>query len=309
MPDLLTRFLNYMSVEKRASPYTVRNYKTDLEGFLAFLEKDRKSIYEVDRAILRRYMVSLQERSVARGSQVRKSSVLRSFFRFLEREGLIATNPALTVILPKREHRLPQFLQRDEVSPLLAAPEDTPLGLRDRAILELLYASGLRVSEVVGLALRDVNLEMGEVWVWGKGSKERIALMGEPAIAALKDYLERGRPKLSSQKGEMALFLNQAGNRLSQRWVQLMVAQYAQAAGLGKRLHPHMMRHTFATHLLDGGADLRSVQELLGHASLASTQIYTHVAKGQLQQDYLAAYPRSLSKQSEGEESKEGEET
>ncbi len=307
---VLRGYLVYLEVEKGVSPYTVRNYRTDVEDFLTFLGREERVLRIVDRACLRRYMVGLQGRGIARGSLSRKASALRSFFRYLERQGEIASNPTLTTVLPKRERRLPRFLDKGEIDGLLvAAADNSALGLRDRAILELLYSSGLRVSEVAHLDLGHVDLHGREVRVWGKGSKERIAIVGRPAIAALERYIREARSQLSPQKGEAALFLNHAGGRLSQRGIQLLVAKHAAASGLEKRLHPHMMRHTFATHLLEGGADLRSVQELLGHSSLASTQVYTHVAKGQLHRDYMAAHPRSQPRPASEKEAGEGGES
>jgi len=198
---------------------------------------------------------------------------------------------------PKLDKRLPTFLTLEEIERLLKAPDlSTPQGQRDRALLELLYASGLRVSEVVSLNLGQIDLDTGEIRVRGKGSKERITLMGKPAINALTTYLNQGRPKLLSKRGSSALFLNRYGGRLTVRSVQKTLEKYAKIANVGKRVHPHMLRHTFATHLLDGGADLRVVQELLGHANLSSTQIYTHVTKSQARKVYLAAHPMARGK-------------
>jgi integrase/recombinase XerC len=188
------------------------------------------------------------------------------------------------------------------VERLLNAPDlSTPKGQRDRALLELLYASGLRVSELVRLDLGEINLDTGEIRVWGKGSKERMVLMGKPASEAVRNYLEQGRPKLLGEKKTNALFLNRYGQRLPERRVQKMLEDYAKKAGIEKRVHPHILRHTFATHLLDGGADLRVVQELLGHAQLSSTQIYTHVTKGQARKVYLSAHPMAKEKKDEPE--------
>jgi integrase/recombinase XerC len=192
----------------------------------------------------------------------------------------------------KLDQRLPSFLTVAEMESLLAAPDTAkPPGQRDRALLELLYASGLRVSELVDLDTGQVNLNTREIRVRGKGSKERVVLMGKPAHQALTDYLNQGRPVLCGNKKTSALFLNRNGGRLTARYIQIMLNEYTKKAGIGKKVHPHMLRHTFATHLLDGGADLRVVQELLGHASLSSTQVYTHVTKSQAKKVYLAAHP------------------
>ncbi|MBA7638033.1 Tyrosine recombinase XerC [subsurface metagenome] len=242
-------------------------------------------------------------RGIAKASIARKLSAIRSFYRYLVREKIIEVNPIKTVSSPKLDKRLPSFLTLAEVKRLLEAPNlSTPQGLRDQALLELLYASGLRVSELTSLELGQINLDTNEIRVWGKGSKERVALMGEPAAEALKNYLEQGRPRLLTARKSNAIFLNRYGQRLPERSVQKILEKYATKAGLKKRVHPHMLRHTFATHLLDGGADLRVVQELLGHARLSSTQIYTHVTKKQARKVYLSAHPLAKEKDNEPED-------
>jgi integrase/recombinase XerC len=303
MQEIFNRYIQYLEAERNASPYTVRNYKDDLLDFLYFLKKkkiDPLNETKVDRHVLRDYLSELVERGIAKASIARKLSAIRSFYRYLVREEIIPKNPVEQVSSPKLDKRLPSFLTQEEMEKLLGAPDlSTPLGQRDRAFLELLYASGLRVSELVGLTLEQIDLESNEIRVWGKGSKERVVLMGEPAAAALKDYLNQGRVELLGKKKSQALFLNRYGQPLPERSVQRILQQYAKKAGIGKRVHPHMLRHTFATHLLDGGADLRVVQELLGHARLSSTQIYTHVTKGQARKVYLAAHPLAREKKDE----------
>jgi len=292
MQEVFNKYINYLEVERNVSPYTVRNYTTDLLGFFAFLRtKGIGSLKEVDRHVLRDYLSHLMEQGFVKASIARKLSAIRSFYRYLLREGMIATSPIMTTS-PKLDKRLPSFLTIEEINRLLEAPDlSTPQGQRDRSLLELLYASGIRVSELVSLNLEQVNLDSHEIRVWGKGSKERLALMGEPAAKALSDYLNQGRLKLLGNKGSNALFLNRYGGRLPERRVQRILEKYANIAGIDKGVHPHMLRHTFATHLLDGGADLRVVQELLGHADLSSTQIYTHVTKSQARKVYLSAHP------------------
>jgi integrase/recombinase XerC len=282
-------------VERHASPYTVRNYTHDLRHFLEFLNIENVATLEdVDRKLLRRYIASLQEQGFEKSSLSRKLSALRSFYFYLMQRNFTSSNPLLTVSSPKLEKRLPSFLSSNEVVRLLETPVNTsPQGQRDRAMLELLYASGLRVSEIVGLDLGNVNIEAREVRVWGKGSKERMVLMGKPAATALDSYIHKGRRELQGNSSTNALFINRYGKRLSERFLQKAISRYALAAGLGKRVFPHMVRHSFATHLLDGGADLRVVQELLGHANLATTQIYTHVTQIQARKVYLAAHPRA----------------
>jgi tyrosine recombinase XerC len=298
MKEIFNRYINHLQAERNASAYTVRNYKADLLDFFHFLnEKKVATLDEVDRKVLRDYLSHLVSKGIVKASIARKLSAIRSFYRYLVREKIIETNPIKTISSPKLDKRLPAFLTLDEVKRLLEAPDtSTPQGLRDRALLELLYASGLRVSELAGLELGQINLDSNEIRVWGKGSKERVVLMGLPAAESLRQYLEKGRPELIGEKRSNALFLNRYGQRFPERAVQKLLEKYAQEAGLKKRVHPHMLRHTFATHLLDGGADLRVVQELLGHERLSSTQIYTHVTKKQARKVYLAAHPLAKEK-------------
>ena len=293
MQEVFNRYINYLEVERNASPYTVRNYTTDLLDFFQFIkDKGIDSLREVDRNVLRNYLLHLMEQGVVKASIARKLSAIRSFYRYLLREEVIPSNPVATTASPKLDRRLPSFLTTDEITRLLEAPDSNkPQGQRDRALMELLYASGLRVSELAKLNLEQINLDTREIRVWGKGSKERMVLMGEPAAKALTTYLDQGRSELSGKKTTRAVFLNRYGERLTERSVQKILEEYAGIAGIGKRVHPHMLRHTFATHLLDGGADLRVVQELLGHASLSSTQVYTHVSKSQAKKVYLSAHP------------------
>ncbi len=301
MQEVFNRYLNYLKAERNFSPYTVRNYTTDLLDFFQFLKtKGVGSLREVDKHVLRDYLAHLADRKLAKASIARKMSAIRSFFGYLVREDIIDTNPAASISSPKLEKRLPSFLTVAETVRLLITPDlAKPEGLRDRALMELLYASGLRVSELVSLNLEQVNLETGEVRVWGKGAKERIVLIGKPAVAALGTYISEGRPRLTGKKATSALLLNRYGERIIARQVEKILEKYASISGIGKRVHPHLLRHTFATHLLDGGADLRVVQELLGHADLSSTQIYTHVTKSRAKKVYLSAHPMAREKSNE----------
>ncbi len=303
MQEVFNKYINYLEAERNASPYTVRNYTTDLLHFFQFLKaKGVDSLKEVDKHILRDYLSYVMEQGFVKASIARKLSAIRSFYRYLQREEIISTNPVATASSPKLDKRLPSFLTINEVERLLEAPDSSkPQGQRDRALMELLYASGLRVSELVSLNLEQINLDSCEIRVRGKGDKERMVLMGKPAARALSDYLSQGRPKLLGKKGSSALLLNPDGGRLSGRRVQTILGKYANIAGIDRRVHPHMLRHTFATHLLDGGADLRVVQELLGHASLSSTQIYTHVTQSQARKVYLSAHPMAKEKDNEPE--------
>jgi integrase/recombinase XerC len=281
MQQVFDSYIRFLEVERNASPYTVRNYRTDLFDFFGFLaDAGLNSLDEVDKQTLRDFLTHLVERNIAKSSIARKLSAIRSFYRYLQREKIISTSPLESTSSPKLDKRLPSFLSADETTRLVESPNTaTPQGQRDRALMELLYASGLRVSELVGLNIEQVNLSTREIRVWGKGSKERIVLIGEPAVEALTYYVKRGRDDMLEGKRNSAIFVNRYGKRLTERMVQIMVEKYASIVGIKKKVHPHMLRHTFATHLLDGGADLRVVQELLGHASLTSTQVYTHVSK------------------------------
>ena len=314
MQQVFDQYINYLTAEKNASPYTVRNYTSDLmggstekgqKGFFQFLRlKGVGMLGEVDRQAIRDYISWLMEQGLVKSSISRKMSAIRSFFRYLVREDLMATNPLERVVSPKRDRRLPSFLSVDETAKLLEAPDtSTPTGLRDRAILEILYASGLRVSELVSLNHNQVNLNTNEIRVRGKGSKERIVLIGAPAASAIKDYLSNSRPHLLGDHSNSAMFVSRQGERLIERRIQKILEKYGRATGIIHRVHPHMLRHTFATHMLDGGADLRVVQELLGHADLSSTQIYTQVSKAQARKVYLSAHPlaRTMEKDEQDE--------
>lgn len=314
MQEVFDKYIKYLEVERNVSPYTVRNYTNDLlgnykrgseKGFFQFLRLRKiDSLDKVDKRILRDYLAYLLEQGIVKASIVRKLSAIRSFYRYLAREGILPKNPIEQAASPRLDRRLPSFLTVEETARLLKAPDlNTPQGLRDRALMELLYAAGLRVSELVNLDLEHVNLDTRETRVWGKGSKERMVLMGELADRALIDYLENSRPKLLGEKKKVvALFLNRNGERLTGRSVQKLLRKYAEIAGIEKKVYPHLLRHTFATHLLDGGADLRVVQELLGHANLSTTQIYTHVTQSRLKKAYMAAHPMAIMEEDELED-------
>jgi integrase/recombinase XerC len=294
----LQAFITYMIIERNASPYTVRNYQREIGEFLGFLETEGVSrLEDVSHSTVRRYVAWLDVAGYQRASIARRLSEVRSFYTYLRRERRVPANPFEHFSAPKLPQRLPHYLELDEIQRLLATPDrNDPLGCRDAAILEVLYAAGVRVSELVALNLSHLRLEAGEMRVWGKGAKERVALIGAPARQALAAYLSRARPALAARsKGPVspALFLNHNGGRLSARAVQQMLDETARAAGIQRRVTPHMLRHSFATHLLEGGANLRVVQELLGHASLSATQIYTHVSTRGSRQVYLRAHPRA----------------
>jgi len=280
-------------VERDASPHTISRYRREILEFLNFVEKQGiQSWPEIDRVILRQYLAWLNIQGYVKASVARRLSQLRSFGRFLVRDDVVPNNPFRLVSSPKVPKRLPVPLSVPETVALLGAPDvSTPRGLRDYTILEALYSGGLRVSELSGLNLSSIDWSRKELRVWGKGAKERIVLLGTPAIAALQAYTERSRPELLQETPTDALFLNRSGGRLTTRSVMSLLSKYSRMAGLEKHVTPHTLRHSFATHLLDGGADLRSVQELLGHARLATTQIYTHVSRNRAREVYLRSHP------------------
>lgn len=284
----MKRFLAHLAAGN-ASPYTIRNYRQEIRQFLTFLEEDGVGSWAgVDRHVLRRYLAWLKDQGYVEASIARKVSEVRSFYAYMVQEGALIVNPLLNLSSPKVPKRLPEYLDLHEIEALLSATDTSRQRIRDRAILEVLYAAGLRVSELVALDVSDVDWHKAEIRVTGKGGKQRIALLGEPALKALARYVH--------MKGDLptgAVFLNRFGKRLSSRSIGMLLDKYAKIAGLDKRVHPHMLRHTFATHLLDGGADLRVVQELLGHANLATTQIYTHVSQARLREIYLKSHPNS----------------
>lgn len=292
---LLNRFIIYLELEKNASSHTVRSYVQDIEDFFTFVKTlPVTPINQVTHRHIRHYLSALHHKGYARRTVARKISALRSFFRFLEREGLMAANPVQLISIPKIEKKLPQFFFESEMEQLFRGIDtSTPLGQRDLAVVELLYATGMRVSELVGLDVDRLDLDLGVVLVFGKGAKERYIPIGHFAKRALEQYLGQGRPFLIGSREENALFVNYRGERLSARSVRRILNRIIENSTLTQKITPHKLRHTFATHLLEGGADLRTVQELLGHASVSTTQIYTHVTNEHLRTVYRKAHPRS----------------
>ncbi len=303
--QLAQRYEKHLRGQLSRSDNTIRIYLSDLRPFLSFLQDQGLEPQHLERHHLRQYLAWLSTSArgtnggYARVSVARKLVVLRSFYRFLLQEGLVSHNPITRgrSFNIKVEKRLPIFLGKDEAQRLVESPDvSDPTGMRDRAILELLYSSGIRLSELHDLNLVDVNLERGEAKVRGKGNKERMALMGRPAIQAMHHYLGQGRPLLAKNH-ESALFVNRYGRRLSRRSIEKTVGRYAMAAATRPGVHTHTLRHTFATHLLEGGADLRVVQELLGHASPATTQVYTHITQSEARKVFLDSHPRAQKKE------------
>jgi integrase/recombinase XerC len=300
LPEEIQRFARYLAVERRASAHTLKAYLGDLAQYAAWLAESGQPLLPGSPAAVRAFLARASAESRA-PSLARKLSALRSFYRFLVREGLAEQNPARAVASPKLPKRLPVVLPEEDAAALMDAPDHlaAPLALRDRAILELLYGAGLRAAELVGLDVADVDLEQLLVRVLGKRRKERIVPFGRPAAAALHAWLDGGRPVLAAGPARAgaaaALFLNHRGGRITTRSVARRIDHWVLAAALPRHVHPHVLRHTFATHLLSNGADLRGIQELLGHASLSTTQRYTHVDWKRLAAVYDEAHPRAKS--------------
>ena len=291
-------FCTYLDTERNASPHTLSAYRFDLEQLNAFVidEKGEAAVAgDVDHLFLRRYL-ALLGKNTKKSSIGRKLAAIRSFFKFLLRRGSIAKNPAELIATPKKENRLPFHLDIDQATTLMEAPADNEkYVLRDRAILETLYSCGLRVSELTGLSINDMDLSVGMVRVLGKGNKQRIVPVGSRAIQAVREYLEE-RGALS---GDGPMFLNSRGDRINRRSVTRIVDAHVLSIAAFKNISPHVLRHTFATHMLEGGADLRAIQELLGHASLSTTQKYTHVGIDRLMEVYDKAHPKAHTKSGE----------
>lgn len=300
---LVEDFLAFLDLERGLSRNTLSAYRSDLDQFGAYLERNRVDVLRADADDLTAFLDSLAQGSpeqppAAPATLARKVACLRSLYRHLRREGLIEVDPAAELRGPRASRRLPNVLTRQDIAMLLAQPEgETPLALRDRALLELMYACGLRSSETVSLAITDLDLEQGLLSVTGKGSKERLVPFGAAAAAAIDSYLSDGRPTLVGNAVQPLLFVNARGGSLTRQGLYKIIQGHAERAGLGGRMSPHTLRHSFATHLLDGGCDLRSLQEMLGHADLATTQLYTHLSADHLKNAYFSAHPRASASQ------------
>lgn len=297
MRDHLQDFIHYMVVEKGLAKNTVAAYERDLKHYLLFLDKVEQlaSLNEVTRAHIVQFLSHLKSEGKSAKTIARHVASVRSFHQFLLRDKAVEHDPSVHIEPPKMEKTLPKVLNLAEVEALLAAPDtSTPFGKRDQAMLELLYATGMRVSELISLNLDDVHLTMGFVRCTGKGNKERIIPIGKTAIRVLETYLQAGRPQLKSAKhAEEALFLNHHGKRLSRQGFWKLLKALSKKVNIEKELTPHTLRHSFATHLLENGADLRAVQEMLGHADISTTQIYTHVTKTRMKDVYSQFHPRA----------------
>ena len=292
-------FLDYLLVEKGYSNNTIVAYRNDLVQLVGYLVQERQmeeapDWRKIDRDIIIGYILYLREREYASSTVARKIAALKSFFHFLFQTGFLADDPTATLDSPRVKKRLPRPVSPEDIERLLTTPEgESPKALRDRALLELLYATGMRVTELISLDLGSVDMDTGTVRCYGKGAKERLMPIHSRAVKALRLYLEKGRPGFLRDDEERALFLNPRGRRLTRQGLWLIVKQYAERAGLSELITPHTLRHSFATHMLNRGANLRNVQHLLGHASLATTQVYTHVSKEGLRKVYDEAHPRA----------------
>ncbi|MDD4568534.1 MAG: tyrosine recombinase XerC [Tepidanaerobacteraceae bacterium] len=293
---LVESFLRYLKATKTESKNTVRAYAEDLSQFLEYLKQKKLSepvLINSNHLHIRGYLAFLRDREISKRTIARKLSVLRSFYRYLVIEGVVEENVAKLVNTPKTAKRLPLFLYPNEIECLLSVPKDNTLGIRDRAIMELLYATGMRVGELVLLKISDVNFGSNYIIVFGKGSKERVVFFGQKAAESIEKYLKKSRPFLLKDINCDSLFLNKNGTGISARSIRRMVNKYVKLAALNDNISPHTLRHTFATHMLNNGADLKTVQELLGHTSLSTTQIYTHVTKERLKEVYDSAFPHN----------------
>lgn len=296
MDILLRRFLLYLRAEKNFSPHSLRSYQSDLQQFFHFLKRKKCSLSDVDRLLVRLYLAELSQKN-SRNSVIRKISALRSFFKYLFREGIITVNPLVYLSVPKKEKSLPHYLEEKEMFKLLKSiPLSNFYSLRDRAILETLYSTGIRIAELVNLNIEDIDFFAGMLKVLGKGARERIIPIGEKALGILRKYLTK-RSELRAQSSELSLehslFVNRYGKRLSARFIRKLINKYTKKITLEKKVSPHVFRHSFATHLLNAGCDLRAVQEMLGHMSLKTTQIYTHVSLEQTKKIYQKFHPRA----------------
>ena len=288
----IDKFINYLKVEKNSSAHTITNYLVDLKAFAQFIRD--KDVTTIDHLLLRKFLAEMRAKNYSKRTIARKLASLRSFFRFMYREGHIKTNPITAISTPKLDKKLPVVLDEGAVAKLLGCQSsDDVFGLRDKALLETIYSAGIRVSELVGLNINNVDLIGEVIKVLGKGSKERMVPIGGPAVSAIRKYMDK-RDDLKVKEGhKAAIFLGKNGTRLRDRSVRRILNKYISLCSVAEHISPHSLRHSFATHLLNRGADLRSVQELLGHANLSTTQIYTHVTTDRLKAVYDKAHPRA----------------
>lgn len=294
LPQEMADYLRVIQVERGLSQNTVKAYQQDLTTFTKFLEEQKKSVQQVDHVLVLTFLNQLRAKGRANTSVARMVTTLRKCFTYLKKEGIVAHDPMQNIKPPKKAQHLPAVLTIEEVDRLLDVPDLTKtLGIRNKAMLELMYATGLRVSELVNLTLADLHLDLALIQTIGKGDKERIIPVGEVAIDWLKTYLRDSRPKLLKDQKADQIFLNDHGRPISRQGVWQLIKKLVKEAGIEKDVSPHTLRHSFATHILENGADLRIVQELLGHSDISTTQIYTHISKGRLTQVYDQYHPRA----------------
>lgn len=294
LAPVIQAFVNYLRVDKGLSKNTIESYRRDMDKFAELVEERQVAVKDISRSDVTDFLASLYHRGLDSRSVARHLATIRHFFRFALQEGYVTEDPALTIESPKTVHSLPQFLSIEEVENLLQQPDQTTvIGIRDRAMIEMMYSTGIRVSELCGIKTSDLKHDPGLLRCIGKGNKERLVPVGRSAVEAAQKYLKEARPKLLRDRISPYLFLNQRGTPVNRVKFWALLSEYGRKAGLRKRLKPHMLRHSFATHLLDRGADLRSVQLMLGHSDISTTQIYTHVVEERLKQVYKDHHPRA----------------
>lgn len=294
MKDLLFTFLDYLKVERGLAENTLLSYEKDIENFQVFLKDKSTSLQNVNKNQIMEYLLKLQKSGRKSSTISRHLAALKALYKFLVEEEFVTQNPTAHLESPKLKRKLPKILSLSEVELLLDMPREVkPNQVRDKAMLEMLYATGLRVSELISLRMEDVNLELGFIRCLGKGSKERIIPIGKKAIGTANEYLRMGRVKLIKNRDEKVLFVNHHGRKMTRQGFWKIIKKYALEAGIKKDITPHTLRHSFATHLLENGADLRSVQEMLGHADITTTEIYTHLTQGRIREVYTKTHPRA----------------
>lgn len=289
----MKEFIEYLKIIKNYSDNTIRNYEIDLDEYKVFLDHKQITNYQVDQKIIRQYIEYLNKQKYETTTISRRISALKSFYKFLYKKNYINSNPMTLIKNPKKEKKLPKFLYINEIEELLKKTDNTVQGIRDHLIIELLYSTGIRVSELVNIKIKDINFINKTIKIKGKGSKERIVLYGKICANIINDYLNKSRNNIKNSSNNEYLILNLKGNKLTDRSVRNIINKYMQKTSIQKQISPHTLRHTFATHLLDNGADLKAVQELLGHSDLGTTQIYTHISNERLRDVYLKTHPRS----------------
>jgi integrase/recombinase XerC len=295
MNKYLEQFINYIEIEKRYSFNTVKNYERDLEDFYSFLNKEAiDSIKAIDYKVVRLYLNYMYQKKYSKKTISRNISTLRNFFKYLKKHNHINNNPMLLITNPKQDKKLPNFLYYNELTKILDIPDkSTPFGLRDALIIELFYSTGIRVGEIVNIKIKDIDLSNKKINIVGKGNKERIVLYGSVCNDLLKEYIDSKRQLINEKVNTDNLFINHLGNKLTPRGIEYILNKVIKKSDINTKVTPHTLRHTFATHMLNEGADLKSVQELLGHENLKTTQIYTHVSNERLRSVYLKTHPRA----------------